>query len=193
MPVFWYEPVVDGGYGFSPLFNSLFFAMGGLSQTIWILFAYPWLTKRYGTGGVLRLCTYIWPMCYIVVPFGNILLRNKQVVLFWIIAPLTQVIGSGVAMAFSGVQLALNSVSPGQREFGTLNAMALALNSGIRAFVPIAGTSLYAKSVEEQWLGGEFIFVILFAQSVVLFVSMRYLPQKANDEGKVVAKPSSPE
>lgn len=193
IPVYWFEPVELGGYGFEPFYNSLFLAMGGLAQTVWILFVYPPATKRFGTGGVLRYCTYVWPLCYIIVPTGNWLLKKNQRVLFWIIAPLNQVFGSGVAMAFTGAQLALNSVSPGQREFGTLNAMALALNSAVRAFVPIAFSSFYAKSVEEQWLDGQLIFLVLLFISLILFVAMRWLPEKAQMEGKVEQKPQDSE
>jgi hypothetical protein len=73
----------------------------GMSQAIWLLVAFPILQHRYGTGGVLRGCLYMWPIFFIAAPVCNIFLKNGWTTAFWITAPLLQIAGSGVAMAFS--------------------------------------------------------------------------------------------
>ena len=101
IPVFFFTDVALGGYGFTPLQISLFITLGGLSQSIWLLLVFPPLQKRIGTGGVLRACAVVWPILFFMVAAGNMFLRRGWNITFWIVAPTSLVIGSGVAMAFS--------------------------------------------------------------------------------------------
>jgi hypothetical protein len=100
-PVFWFTDIELGGYGFSPRQISFFIGGGGLAQAIWLLFAFPFLQRRYGTGAVLRGCLSVWPIFFASAPLCNMFLRNGWTTCFWIIAPVFQIGGSGVAMAFS--------------------------------------------------------------------------------------------
>jgi hypothetical protein len=101
MPVFWFTEVKLGGYGFSPFQMSLLMGATGLSQALWVLFVFPPLQRRWGTGGVLRACTIFWPIFFALSPFSNFLLRRDLTVAFWIFGPAASVIGTGVAIAFS--------------------------------------------------------------------------------------------
>ena len=87
--------------------------------------------------------------------------------------------GSGVSMAFTAIQLAVNDVSPGPRSLGTLNALSLALTSGTRAISPALFASIYAFGVREQILWGQLVWVVLVAVALALWVALRWLPQKA--------------
>ena len=182
-PVFWFEPVYLGGFGFSPRFISVFLALGGFAQALWLLLAFPPLQKRYGTGGVLRACTIAWPIFFLENPILNILLKHGWKLAFWIIGITSQLVASGVAMAFIAVQLALNDISPSSDTLGTLNALALALASGIRAVTPAAFSSLYAIGVKYQILDGELIWLILTICAIAYIVGVRFLPARA--EGKI--------
>jgi hypothetical protein len=99
--VFWFTSVELGGYGFSPMQISMFIASIGISQAAWLLFVFPPLQHRIGTGGVLRLCLIAWPIFFVSAPLCNVFLRHNWTVAFWIVAPVCQIAGSGVAMAFS--------------------------------------------------------------------------------------------
>jgi hypothetical protein len=108
MPVFWFTSIAHGGYSFPPKLISLFLSISGVSQALWLLFVFPPLTKRIGTGGVLRLCTSVWPFTFALAPLGNVFLKRDQEgkghgwkAVFWTVAPVGQAVGSGVAMAFS--------------------------------------------------------------------------------------------
>jgi hypothetical protein len=81
----------------------------GLSQALWTLLAFPPLQKRYGTGGVLRACTIVWPIFFCMSPLSNFLLRQNLIVLFWTFGPVATVIGTGIAIAFSKSYTCLNS------------------------------------------------------------------------------------
>ncbi|KAK3079078.1 hypothetical protein LTS18_005794 [Coniosporium uncinatum] len=218
VPVFWFTPPSLGGFGFSPLLISVFLAISGMSQAIWLLFAFPPLQHRWGTAGVMRLCSVLWPVLYCFAPITNTLLRldaggghpaflqappgdvvdvpalhinSGWGVAFWVITPTVQALGSSVAMAFTGSQLALNEISPSPASFGTLNALALTLSSGIRAVAPGAAASFYAFGARTQILNGYLVWTVMILLAAGLVVLMRWMP--ANEEGKVVGRGESDE
>jgi len=218
VPVFWFTPPSLGGVGFSPLLTSVFLAISGMSQAIWLLFAFPPLQHRWGTAGVMRLCSVLWPVLYCFAPITNTLLRldaggghpaflqappgdvvdvpalhinSGWGVAFWVITPTVQALGSSVAMAFTGSQLALNEISPSPASFGTLNALALTLSSGIRAVAPGAAASFYAFGARTQILNGYLVWTVMILLAAGLVVLMRWMP--ANEEGKVVGRGESDE
>jgi len=100
-PTFWFTEPQLGGYGFTPMQISLFLAVIGISQATWLLIFFPIIQRKYGTGAVLRICLYVWPLFFIAAPLCNEILRRDYYVAFWIIAPILQISGSGVSMAFS--------------------------------------------------------------------------------------------
>jgi hypothetical protein len=81
------------------------------------------------------------------------------------------------------VQLALNDIAPSHATLGTLNALALALVSGLRSFAPALFTSLFAWGVKKHIMNGYFIWAILVALALGYNVVLRWLPAKA--EGKL--------
>ncbi|KAK4248176.1 major facilitator superfamily domain-containing protein [Corynascus novoguineensis] len=177
--VFWYTPVPLGGFGFSSLQISLMMGLTGFSQAVWILLAFPPLQHRIGTNGVLRLCANVYPVFFAVCPLLNLLLRvgtPAAATAFWIVAPTTLAIGVGVSMSFTAIQLALNDVSPSPLTLGTLNALALSITSGLRAFSPALFAGLFAVGVKTQLLWGYAIWVLMVALGLVFTVSSRFMP-----------------
>lgn len=102
-PVFLYTPVDRGGIGFIPELIAAAIGVNGVSQAIWLLFAFPPLQHRIGTIGVMKLCAYMWPFFFLANPLCNLFLRHGLTTLFWTVGPVSCVIGSGVAMAFSKI------------------------------------------------------------------------------------------
>ncbi|KAK2028550.1 major facilitator superfamily transporter [Colletotrichum zoysiae] len=182
VPVFWFTPVELGGYGFTPLQISIMMAVNGVAQALWLLVVFPPLQQRIGTNAVMRACSYAYPWFYLVCPLGNFVLKagvgNPGVITcFWIFAPISLAIGSGVSMSFTAIQLALNDVSPSPQVLGALNALALTGVSVIRAFTPALYTSLFAIGARTQWLWGEAIWVLMIAHAVGLIFAVRQLPE----------------
>ena len=182
-PVFFFTSVERGGCGFSPQMISIFLAGAGASQALWILLAFPPLQRKYGTGTILRVCATLWSMMFAVFPLGNELLRRGLNIPFWIILPTNMVIGSGVSMAFTCVQLCLNDIAPSYATLGTVNALALTLRSAIRAVAPALFSGLFATGVRGGWIDGHLVWVVLIVVAGILTVTTRWLPQKA--EGRV--------
>jgi MFS family permease len=182
LPVFMFEPIELGGIGFSPFFISLALSVVGFSQALWLLFVFPPLHKRIGTGGVLRWCSIAWPFLFITWPVANWLRRRHYEVAFWTIAISEATLGSGVAMAFTANQLAVNDIAPSHETLGALNGIVMAISSGLRAVVPVAFNSIYAAGVKHHILGGQLAWALMALFAIPFYFVLRYLPEKA--EGK---------
>nr|OQO32340.1 hypothetical protein B0A51_00399 [Rachicladosporium sp. CCFEE 5018] len=185
-PVFLYTPIELGGTGFSPQRISIWIILAGGSQALWMLLAFPTLQRRTSTGTVLRTCAIGWAVFMALYPLLNEMLRAHLEALFWPTALISIVGGSGVAMSFACVQLNINDISPSPTSLGTLNAVALTINSAIRAVAPVAATSLYATGVRYHILHGHLAWVFIVAFAVLFNFSVRLLPEKA--EGRLVKK-----
>ncbi|BDD60732.1 hypothetical protein MPDQ_004639 [Monascus purpureus] len=179
VPVFWFTPTHLGGYGFTPLQISLMMGLSGAAQAAWLLLVFPPLQQRIGSNGVIRFCAFAYPWFFLFCPLGNVLLRlgtEASVKAFWVFAPTMLVIGCGVSMSFTAIQLALNDIAPSPRVLGTLNALALTGVSGLRAFCPALFTSLFALGARTQLAGGYAIWIFLFLLAAGLSIAARYLP-----------------
>ncbi|RMD44076.1 hypothetical protein DV735_g1066, partial [Chaetothyriales sp. CBS 134920] len=182
-PVFYFEPVSKSGLGFSPLTISLVLASAGLSQSVWILAVFPVLQERFSTGFVLRLCAAFYPALFAVYPLLNFVLKLKLTSLFWTLFIPVNLIGPGVSMVFTAIQLCLNDINPHPSTLGSLNALAVFLACGIRAMIPGAFTSLYAIGVEKWILNGYLVWLVLVVFAIGLGVVVKRLPEAA--EGNI--------
>ncbi len=189
-PVFMFTQSSLGGFGFSIQRISITMAAAGASQALWILVAFPPLQRRFSTGWVLRACAYAWPLFFAFFPLGNEFLRRGWKIPFRILVPINTIGGSGVSMAFTCVQLTLNDISPSPTALGTLNALALTLNSAIRAVAPALFASIFATGVRLQWVDGHLVWILLVLLGLGLCVAVRWLPRQA--EG-IVTKDGDPE
>lgn len=186
--VFWFTPVHLGGYSFSPLQISLLMAINGTTQAIATLLLFPPLQKRYGTGGVLRVCFLVYPFVWVLSPIGNLLLKHDLTIIFWIVMPFNQVLNALATMAWTAMQLAINNIAPTPADTGKMNSLSLTFMSGVRAFTPALFGSIYAESVKRQILGGHFIWVLMIALTLVNTIGVFYLPVKAEGKKKPVSK-----
>lgn len=183
IPVFLFTQTSLGGISFSIQQISILLAVAGASQALWILLAFPPLQRSRSTGFVLRACAYVWPVFFAMYPLANELLRRDWRVAFWILLPIDMIGGSGVSMAFTCVQLTLNDIAPSPATLGTLNALALTLNSGIRAVAPAFFASIFATGVRLKWLDGHLVWIVLVLLGLGLCAAVQWLPKQA--EGKI--------
>jgi hypothetical protein len=180
IPVFWFTPAHLGGYGFTPLQISLMMGLSGAAQAAWLLLVFPPLQRKIGTNGVIRLCATAYPFFFLCIPFGNVLLRmgtEASVKVFWVFVPLVLVIGCGVSMSFTAIQLAVNDIAPSANVLGTLNALSLTGVSALRAFCPALFTALFAIGARIQLVGGYAIWILLILLAGGFSLVARYLPE----------------
>ncbi|GAB7359752.1 hypothetical protein MBLNU230_g6924t1 [Neophaeotheca triangularis] len=182
-PVFLFTSIERGGFKFSPQWISIFLAVAGASQALWMLLIFPPLQQRTSTGFVLRACAVAWPLFFVSFPVLNEFLRRGWTTPFWIVGPIALVLASGVSMSYACVQLCLNDVAPSPQVNATLNALALVVTSGVRAVAPALFTSIFAFGVKKGWIDGHLFWVVICVFSLAFLVVLRWLPAKA--EGKV--------
>ncbi|KAF3075517.1 putative peptide/nitrate transporter [Trichoderma lentiforme] len=180
LPVLLYTPIKLGGVGFSAFQISLWMATQGAAQAAWLVIAFPFLQRRIGTKGSMAACVAAYPFFFAGYVLMNFLLRadtESAMAAFWVVAPIVAVVGPGVSMAFTAVQLALNDVSPNPHVMGTLNALAMTAASAVRSFVPGVSTVLFAIGVHNQILWGHLVWAILIPIAMSLMIFVKWLPE----------------
>ncbi|XWW97547.1 hypothetical protein V2A60_005531 [Cordyceps javanica] len=179
LPVVLFTRVEIGGLGLSAFQIAVYTAVQGLSQAVWLLCVFPPLHRRLGNKKLLMVCAVAYPFFYLAYIILNELLRlgtPAAMAWAWVVGPLAAMVGPGVSMAFTGVQLALNDASPDPHVMGTLNGIALTLSSGLRSFVPGLTTVLYAVGVREQILRGHLAWAVLIPVSMLMLIAIQKLP-----------------
>lgn len=180
LPVLLFTAIDLGGVAFSSFQISVWMAIQGASQATWLIIAFPMLQRRLGTKGSLSACVAVYPLFFAGYVAMNMLLRagtESSVAIFYVVAFVVAIIGPGVSMAFTAVQLALNDVSPNPHVMGTLNALAMTAASAIRSFVPAVSTVIFALGVRNQILWGHLVWVILIPIAMSLSIFVRWLPE----------------
>jgi len=181
-PVYFYTSVSLGGFGFSEQFIALFISINGIAQALWLLFAFPPLHKRLGTRRLLQFCGVFWGPFILFFPINNWFLRNGWKAAFWTIAPVVQTLGSGVAIAFTACQLAVNEAAPSPELLGTLNGVALTIQPAVRAIAPSLFSSIFATGVKKHILGGQLGMLILAVFAGAYFFVASLLPKPKDPE-----------
>ncbi|EIN12458.1 MFS general substrate transporter [Punctularia strigosozonata HHB-11173 SS5] len=189
LPIWLFTPVHLGGLNFPPSQIAVLIALAGFSQSLWLLLAMPPLDKALGTYRLLRICFTFWPW-FLLTPIAvSLMARAGDWVVVFILVGLMHTLGSGVAMAFTSVQLLLNNVSP-PAHLGAINGLALTINSGIRTFTPALFASIFAVGVQKNILGRYLAWVVLWACGMIgYFVSM--LAPRENVRVTGVGEPES--
>ena len=67
---------------------------------------------------------------------------------------------------------------------GTLNALALTVNSGIRAFAPVLATSIFATGVKWGFAHGHLAWIVITLLALMLPVACYFLPEAAAGRAK---------
>jgi hypothetical protein len=76
----------------------------------------------------------------------------------------------------------VNDIAPSHATLGTLNAIVLAVVSGIRAVAPALATSIYATGVKYHILSGHLFWLFNIILGVGLVGLLRLLPEKVKGE-----------
>ncbi|EMC98375.1 hypothetical protein BAUCODRAFT_32406 [Baudoinia panamericana UAMH 10762] len=191
-PVFSFTDVSLGGLGFSDQLIAVQLAVVGASQSAWMLFGFPPLQKRFGTGNLYRGCAVAWPLLMAGFPVYNELLRHGMRDAFFGVFFPSLALGSGVAMSFACIQLFLNDIAPSSTVLATVNAIALTLNSAVRGVAPVAFTSLFALGVKIKWADGHLVWIVLTVLALGLNVAIYFLPPQAEGKYKQASASGQP-
>jgi MFS family permease len=176
IPVMLYTPIKIGGLGCSPGEITIYMSAMGVSESLWLMFVFPPLHRCLGSKGMLRLCSFAWPLFFAVYPSVNALLRDGSRsghIVAILVTAMNAMIGPGTWMSLTAAQLAINEVSPSPEILGKLNSMAEICSSLIRTFIPGISTAIFAVGVRGHILSGHLAWLILVLLGLGLAFTMR--------------------
>ncbi|KAN0136115.1 major facilitator superfamily [Lactarius tabidus] len=164
IPLVWSTSVEYGGLGMSPASIGLWMAGYGLMNGIFQFVAFPPLVRRFGPRRVFITSILCFFPVYVLFPFQNSALRHSSgsmnpTAALLIILQLT--ITAFSTMGFGCVFMYISSAAPNRRSLGATNGIAQMMASIQRTIGPAASASLFAFSLENNVLGGNFVYVVL--------------------------------
>ncbi|KAH9164613.1 MFS general substrate transporter [Lactarius sanguifluus] len=162
IPLVWSTAIELGGLGLTPADIGLWMsASGGVSAMFQFAF-FPRVAARFGPGRVVVASAVAFGLLYALFPFENMLARGTGTVsVVWPLIVLQLVARSVSDMGFSSVFMFVASAAPNKRSLGALNGLAQTVVSTQRAVGPAAAASLFAFSLQNNVLGGQFAYAIL--------------------------------
>ncbi|KAH9015503.1 MFS general substrate transporter [Lactarius hengduanensis] len=164
IPLVWSTSVELGGLGMSPASIGLWMSGYGCVSGIVQYAFFPRLVSRFGPRGVFLAGVSMCAMIYALFPFENLALRHASSglkVAERLLITL-QLSSFGIAqMGFGASYLFISSSVPNNRSLGAVNGLAHLVASIQRMVGPAAADWLFAFSLMNNVLGGNFAYVIL--------------------------------
>jgi hypothetical protein len=175
IPLIWSTPTEFGGLGLSPasigLWMSGYGCMNGISQ----LAFFPPAVGRFGLRHVFVLSVAACAVVYPMFPFENLALHRAaggSKITVWALVALQLFSLSVSRMGFSAASIYISSAAPSKRLLGATNGLAQTVVSVQGTIVPAATDWLFAFSITNDVLGGNFVYVVLVSGVFVgLFVA----------------------
>ncbi|KAH8985272.1 MFS general substrate transporter [Lactarius akahatsu] len=170
IPLVWSTSVEFGGLGMSPASIGLWMTGYGFTNGIFQFVAFPHIVERLGPRRVFIASTLCFIPVYIMFPFENLALhdsfRGANMVTGLLMILQLSAIGFS-DMGFSTIFMYISSAAPNKRSLGATNGLAQTMVSIQRTIGPAAAASLFAFSLDNNILGGNFTFVVLPAVVLV--------------------------
>ncbi|KAH9059730.1 MFS general substrate transporter [Lactarius vividus] len=164
IPLVWSTSVELGGLGLSPASIGLWMSGYGCMNGIVQYALFPRLVSRFGPRGVFLASVSVCALIYSIFPFENLALRHASSGLKVAERMLItlQLSSLGIAeMGFGASYLFISSAVPNKRSLGATNGLAHMVASIQRMVGPAAADWLFAFSLMNNILGGNFAYVIL--------------------------------
>ncbi len=177
MPLFLSTPIDLGGLGLKPpTIGVILGTVGVLDGFIQALF-FARAVDMWGPKRIFQVGLSAFVPLYALYPLINLYARAHGLTwVVWTMVGLQNALLCVMDMAFGAVFLFITSSAPDSRALGAVNGVAQVVAAVVRAVGPATATSLFATSLERNWLGGYGVYAILIPFSVSLsFVSV-YLP-----------------
>jgi len=177
----WATAVQLGGLSMSPASIGLWTAGYGLMIGIFQFVAFPGLVRRFGPRRVFIASTLCFVPIYILFPLENLALRDSgsgpnQVAGLLMVLQLSAAAFS--AMGIGAINMYVATAAPNKRSLGATNGVAQTIISIQRTVGPAASASLFAFSLENNILRGNFVYVVLLTIVLLALCVAVQLPKK---------------
>ncbi|KAH9039468.1 MFS general substrate transporter [Lactarius deliciosus] len=164
IPLVWSTSVEFGGLGLSPASIGLWMSGYGWINGIVQYVLFPRFVSRFGPRSVFLTSVSMCALIYAIFPFENLALRHASGGSKVAERPLImlQLLSVGFAeMGYSASYMYISSAVPNKRSLGTTNGLAHTVASIQRMVGPVVADWLFAFSLTNNVLGGNFAYVIL--------------------------------
>ncbi|PCH42368.1 MFS general substrate transporter [Wolfiporia cocos MD-104 SS10] len=180
-PLFYSTPIALGGLGLSPARIGAVLGAFGLMNGVFQAMFFARVVRRFGPKAVFMTGMAVFIPLYVLFPVINALARSAGMItpLVWAIVFLQLGISVIMDMSYGCVFIFITSSAPNKRSLGATNGIAQLVAAIVRAFGPASATSLFALSLEENWLGGYAVYAILVVVACALISVSVPLPREA--------------
>ncbi|KAI0695191.1 MFS general substrate transporter [Cerioporus squamosus] len=178
LPLFFSTPIELGGLGLSPPVIGLILGGLGLLDGIFQALFFAKAIDVLGPKRTFQLGLSMFVPLYALLPVMSLYAKAHGV--DWVVWGLVFVLVALIVvmdLAFGAIFIFITSSVPSNRSLGAVNGTAQFIASVMRAMGPAASTSLFATSLERNWLGGYAVYAILIVMAFGLFFASTSLPR----------------
>lgn len=160
VPLVWSTPVELGGLDLSPASIGLWMSGYGCLNAVVQFTLFPRVVARLGPGRVFLTSIAVYVLIYTMFPLENLAARAKSAAV-WLLVVLQLASICVTDMGFNSVFMFIAAAAPNKRSLGATNGLAQTVVAVQRMVAPAAAASLFAFSLANDILGGNFTYVVL--------------------------------
>ncbi|RDX57347.1 MFS general substrate transporter [Lentinus brumalis] len=184
-PLFFSTPVELGGLGLPPSTIGLILGSFGIMDGIFQALFFARFVERWGPKRVFQVGMSMFVVLFALYPVMNVLARTGGMSSHvWGLVVLQLAVLVIVDMSYGCIFIFVTSAAPNKTSIGATNGIAQLAASVVRAIGPAAATSLFALSVESNWVNGYGVYAIFIVLSFLFMFVGIPLPRRSwsNDE-----------
>ncbi|KAI0327954.1 MFS general substrate transporter [Cubamyces sp. BRFM 1775] len=176
-PLFLATPIELGGLGLPPPTIGIILGTFGVLNGFFQAMFFATLMDRWGPKRLFQQGLLAFVPLYLLFPIMSWYAKAHGITpVIWGLVLLQQILLVVMDLAFGAIFIFISSSAANNRCLGATNGVAQFVASVVRAVGPAASTSLFAVSLERNWLGGYAVYPILLTMSIALFFVSIPLP-----------------
>ncbi|KAI0359917.1 MFS general substrate transporter [Trametes cingulata] len=177
-PLFFSTPVELGGLGLPPSTIGIILGSFGIMDGVFQALYFAKFVEWWGQKRVFQLGMSMFIPLYLLFPLMNIIAKGSgSSAMLWALIILQLALSVVMDMAYGCCFMFVTSAAPNRRSLGATNGVAQLAASVVRAIGPAGSTSLFALSLDRNWLGGYGVYVIFTALSCLFMLAGIPLPR----------------
>ncbi|CAK5278620.1 unnamed protein product [Mycena citricolor] len=162
-PLVYATSIANGGLGFSPYDIGMTRGISGVISTVFALVVPARIIKRYGarTSYITAFSQFL--ICLGAFPILSLLATRAGRVdaLVWCVITIQLTAGLWVGTTFASLQIFIVRSVPRPSALSKTNSLSQMVATITRAMAPFMASSLFAVSVQNNWLGGYLVYALL--------------------------------
>lgn len=180
VPLMYSTPIEFGGLGLDPFQIGVTLGTFGFANSIVQAKFLGRLIRRYGGRDVYRVGFSCILMCFGMYPIMRFFSQRAGGVDGFVVACIVIQLGFQmmIYMAYGSLQVVLVENVPEGGPMGIVNGLAQMLGSGMRSLAPTFASSLFSVSLQRKLAGGNMVYYVLLAMTLVGIRCTALLPKK---------------